>query len=159
MIKQLVVFLGALAFAPVAQAGVGVTGYGGALSDGTFWAPSVDIRSSGWLVQIHALDLIGNLPADAIITGVDVSKVTLKRDIAPEVEGVVMPGAGFGLFTTTDFDPMLFNFTVFSRWGMEMKKGAGFGVYVTPEIGASNRVTGDVGLVYGGGLEVSVWLK
>ena len=42
---------------------------------------------------------------------------------------------------------------------LELKKGGGFGIYAVPTIGVSSIVTGDATLTYGGGLEVSFWLK
>ena len=129
---------------------------------GTFLghAPTVDYRDEGWLVQVQALDLIGSIQDDLINTGVSVSRVApgLKRNIAPEVDGVVMPGGGLRFLADTGFDNVGWALDAHARMGMEMKKGMGFGVYVVPMLGVTNITTGDLGLAYGGGVEISTWL-
>lgn len=147
-----------------AHAGVGSTAFLGATSDGTAWAPSLDIRSEGWLVQIHALDLIGMLPSKYINVGLDVSKIAVKRKVGEEVEGVFMPGASVRFLADTGFASKNFNVLAEARLGAEMKQGMGFGLYVVPQIGVGNLASvgnpgGDFGLVYGGSLQASVWFK
>ena len=154
--KLLVVALGAMVSAP-AWAGVGTTATFSATSDGPTWTPSLDYRAGGWLVQVHLLDLIGGLPNKVVNTGVDVTNVVVKRKVAQDVEGVLMPGIGARLFADSGFETVGFNIVAKARIGAEIKQGMGFGVYVVPTIGASNLVTGDVGLAYGGGVEISAW--
>jgi hypothetical protein len=159
MVKALVASLALLATAAPAWAGVGTSAYMSASSDTTFWLPSLDVRNGGLLVQIHALDLVGGLPSKVINTGVDVTTVVVKRKIATDVEGVVMPGGGARLLTDTGFNNVGFNLVGQARIGAEVKQGMGFGVYVVPHIGITNIATGDIGLAYGGGLQVSAWLS
>lgn len=178
MLKKLVgLTLLVAAMAPSAAfAGFGATGALGGLSDGTAWAPSLDWRAKGVYFNLQALDTIGGLTSDQLNLGAGFAIVAEKRQIAPEVEGVVMPGLrlryyGFTGDTARALDTAKvassgFNATAQLRIGMEMKKGMGFGVYVVPQIGASNLAgTGTVaaknqefGLTYGGGVEVSAWL-
>lgn len=148
-----------LALTSPAWAGVGLTGYFGAGPgyEGTVWAPSVDYRSKGLLVQIHALDLLAPLATGGdfyVNTGVDVTYVALKKKVGPEVEGVLMPGGGVYLNTLGDTHWYV---GAEARMGAEMKQGAGFGMYVVPTLGVTNFVTGDVGLSYGGTIQVSAW--
>lgn len=145
-----------LALVPTAQAGVGTTGWMGGYTDGTGWFPSLDYRAKGVLVQVHALELLNGVQQGgfALNTGVDVSYVVVKKKIAPDIEGVFMPGAGVRVADRGDIG---FNFMAQGRMGMEMKQGAGFGVYVVPALGVSNLLTGDVGLATGGTIQVSAW--
>ncbi len=140
-----------------AWAGIGTTASMAATTDGTAWMPSLDYRSSGWLVQVHALDLIAGLPDRLINTGVDVTTIAIKKKVATDIEGVVMPGGGARLYADTSFDTVGFNVLAQARIGAEVKQGMGFGVYVVPQLGVSNLVTGKVGLTAGGGLQVSAW--
>jgi hypothetical protein len=157
--KKLIAALSALLVASPAWAGVGATASMTAASDGTAWAPSIDYRGGGWLVQVHALDLIGGLPSKMINTGVDVTTVAVKRKVAADVEGVVMPGGSARLAADTGFNAVGFNLLAQARMGAEIKQGMGFGVYVVPQIGISNIATGKVSLAYGGGLQVSAWFS
>lgn len=164
------------AMAPSAAfAGFGMTASLGGLSDGTSWAPSMDWRSRGFVVNLNAVDLIGGVPDDRLNLGAGFSVIAMKREIAQEVEGTLMPGAriryaGFlgdtaDALSTAKLQDSGFNVTGQLRMGMEMKKGMGFGVYVVPQLGVSNIFgLGAVGankaemsLTYGGGLEVSAW--
>lgn len=144
-----------------AVAGVGTTVHSTYLSDGTSWVPSLDIRTSGWLFQIHALELVGKLPDKTIDLGLGVSKVAVKRKVGPEVEGVVMPGGSVRLLSDTSFGDPRFNVVALTRIGAEMKQGMGFGFYAVPMLGVSNASAVDdkIHLAYGGGLEISAWLK
>lgn len=150
--------LAALSFlvAPKAEAGVGMTANLGGWTDGTYWLPSIDYRAKGLLVQVHALDLINGIKGGgfALNTGADVTYVVVKKQIAPEIEGVLMPGAGIRVVDQGDIG---FNFMAQARMGMEMKKGMGFGVYVVPGLGISNIGTGDIGVATGGGVQISSW--
>jgi hypothetical protein len=152
--------LAALAPAP-AFAGIGTTAYMGGYTDGTTWIPSLDIRNSGVLVQIHLLDQLIPFTQGGggfvFNTGVDVTTIALKKKVAPDVEGVIMPGGGIRLAGPTD--GLAWNVMAEARMGMEMKQGAGFGVYVVPALGVTNGVTGDVGLNVGGTMQVEFWLK
>lgn len=145
-----------LALVPTAEAGIGTTGWMGGYTDGTTWFPSFDYRAKGVLVQVHALDLLNGIQPGgfALNTGVDVTYVAVKKKIAPDIEGVVMPGAGVRV---ADVSEIRFNLMAQGRVGMEMKQGAGFGVYVVPALGVSNLLTGDVGLATGGTIQVSAW--
>lgn len=142
-----------------AWAGVGLTGYfgGGVSRDATVWAPSIDWRQSGLLVQVHALDLLAPLATGQdfyVDTGVDVTYVAAKKKVGPEVEGVIMPGGGVRISTANDTGWYVIGEV---RMGAEMKQGAGFGMYVVPYLGVTNLVHSDVGLTYGGTIQVSTW--
>lgn len=147
-----------LALAPTpAHAGVGFSAGGYAYSDGTNFAPSLDYRVSGVLVQLHLLDLLAGPAAGggfALNSGADISYSVLHKKVAPEVEGVFMPGVGFRV---ADQGGIGFNAMAKARFGAEMKKGIGFGMYVVPAVGITNLTTGDITANYGGGVEVSVW--
>lgn len=159
--KKLVVALAALAFAAPAHAGMGLTANMSGLSDGTYWAPSLDYRSGGWLVQMHVLDLVGNVTNKTVNLGVDVTKITQKEKIAEDIEGVLMLGGGARVLTNTDFDPLMFNLVGEARMGAERKKKAGIGIYVVPMIGLTNIPTAseEIDLTYGGGVQISTWMK
>lgn len=150
--------LATLSFAlvPSAHAGPGTTAWLGGYTDGTTWFPSLDYRQKGVLVQLHALELLDGIQDGgyALNTGVDVTYLAFKKKVAPEVEGVVMPGAGVRVADRGDIG---FGLMAQARVGMEMKQGAGFGVYVVPAVGVSNLLTGDLGLETGGTLQVSAW--
>ena len=178
MFKKLIgLALMAAAMAPgAAFAGFGATASLGGLSDGTSWAPSLDWRQHGMLFSLQAIDLIGGLPDDQLNLGAGFAVNTVKRQVAPEIEGVVMPGIRLRYYALTgDTGSALdkakvsssgFNGVAELRMGMEMKKGMGFGVYVVPQIGASTiRDVGvtaakdsEVSVTYGGAVEVSAWL-
>ncbi len=147
----------ALALAPSpAQAGVGFSAGGFAYTDGTSFAPSIDYRAKGLLVQVHLLDLLSGPAVGggfALNTGADVTYVVIKKKCAPEVEGVFMPGIGFRV---ADLGDIGFNAMAKARFGAEMKKGIGFGMYVVPALGVSNFY-GKITPNYGGGVEVSAW--
>lgn len=150
----------ALVVPGIAHAGVGTTAYMSHLSDGTAWWPSLDVRTKGWLVQIHALDLVGSLPNKYVDVGFDVTKNVVKKKVDEDIEGVVMPGLGARFYSAdTRFSNPQFNVVVETRMGAEIKKGAGFGMYVVPMIGVGNVATGNFGVTYGGGLQVSAWVK
>jgi hypothetical protein len=197
-------FLAALALmAPgTAFAGFGATAYmaPGLTSDvysygaGSSYlaAPSLDYRQGQYLVQVRVLDLIGGLVDDPVTArdgeaegninfGAAFSAVAFKRNCAPEMDGVIMPGATIHYFSVggdyaedkdsdiggKDLPKGGFALIGESRFGFEMKKGFGFGVYVVPMLGFSNipSVNGDddgddggFELAYGGGLEVSAWI-
>lgn len=161
--KKFMLLLGlALTAAAPAHAGFGMTAAMGATNDGAalgIMAPSLDYRASGILVQVHLLDLIGELPNGFLDIGVDVSGVAMKRKVGPEVEGVLMPGGSVTIHADTGFNSVGWQALAQLRMGAEMKQGMGFGVYVVPVIGASNLATGNVGLAYGGTLQVSTWFK
>lgn len=145
-----------------AHAGFGVTAYMGGTNDAAalgVWAPSLDYRANGWLVQLHALDLIGELPNENLDFGFDVSAIVAKRKVGADIEGVVMPGVTFNLHSDFGFDSPGWQASVMTRMGAEIKQGMGFGIYVVPQIGASNLITGDVGLSYGGSVQISTWFK
>jgi hypothetical protein len=167
--------LGALAPAP-ALAGFGATAQLAGLSDGTVWAPSLDWRASGITFNLQAIDTIGDLGSDRLNLGAGITFVTVKRHIAPEVEGTMAPGARLRYFGYMgDLGEALekaymqssgFNAVAQLRTGMEMKKGMGFGVYVVPMLGVTNLPTlasvkaedAEITLAWGGGVEISAWL-
>jgi hypothetical protein len=155
--------LAALALALVstsAHAGIGATASIGGTNDGAVMglqAPSLDWRGGGVLAQVHLLDLIGELTNERVELGVDVSGVVHKRKVGPDVEGVIMPGGTLNFSTPTSFRNASWQVLAQTRFGAEMKQGMGFGIYVVPQIGVSN-FTGDVGLSYGGTLQVSAWM-
>jgi hypothetical protein len=155
----------ALGSAP-AFAGVGSTAYLQSMNDGTTWYPSLDIHTEGWLVQIHLLDVLSVAgPTKDINFGADVTKVALKRKVGNDIDGVIAPGVGFRLDAPTSFKNAGFNAVLQARMGAEVKQGMGIGLYVVPELGISNlasvSATGkrQIGVTYGGGLQVSVWTK
>lgn len=165
------------ALAPTpALAGFGMTASLGGLSDGTAWAPSLDWREKGFTFNLQAVDTIGGLGNDQLNLGAGFTVVALKRTIGQEIEGTLAPGARlryYGIMgdlgdalDKADMQSSGFNGTAQLRMGMEIKKGMGFGVYVTPQLGVSNLFTvgtvknskSELGLTYGGGVEVSAWL-
>ena len=159
--KKLLGLIGLVAaLSSPAHAGVGSTAYLGGTVDGTQWVPSLDIRASGWLVQIHVLDTAVGFATSAtpgsfvLNTGADVTKIVAKRKIAAELEGVFMPGGGFRVVNTPG--TFGFNVNLEGRLGAELKDSAGIGMYVVPMIGLSN-LGGNTGVNYGGSLQVSVW--
>jgi len=155
--KKLLVLAALLAPAS-AFAGVGTTAHLTAATDGTSWVPSLDYRAKGILVQVHLLDTFGSMAAGGkfgLNTGVDVTYAALKKQVAAETEGVIMPG---GSIRIADQGDIGFNVLAQMRMGAEMKKGMGFGIYVVPQLGISTLGGGDVHLAYGGGLQVSAWL-
>jgi hypothetical protein len=158
MKKLLGLFGLAALFASPAYAGFGATAHLGGTSDGTTWAPSLDYRGGGWLVQIHAIDLIGQLPNKYVDLGVDVSGVAMKRKVAEDIEGVLMPGVSLQLYSPTSFSSPGFHAVAETRLGAEIKQKMGFGMYVVPQLGVSN-LTGKMGVTYGGSLQVSAWFR
>jgi hypothetical protein len=159
MKKLLAATLLALASTP-AYAGVGFTaGMGSSTSSSvTAMAPTLDYRGGGWLVQFHAFDLIGQLPAKYLDLGVDVTGVAIKKKVGQEVEGVFMPGGGVTLYSDTGFSSIGWRAEAEARLGAEMKQGIGIGLYVVPVLGVTNLgSTGKVGVSYGGSLQVSAW--
>lgn len=159
--------LAALALPAQALAGVGATAHLGGLSDGSTKAPTLDYRTHGWLIQLDVLDLVGYLPSDQMDVQIDVTKNVLKKkkdDVGKQVEGVFMPGAGFRVVNWSKLDETRYNFVVESRLGAEMKNDVGFGMYVVPMIGVGNiggLTTGSdkMSVAWGGGLQVSAWVK
>jgi hypothetical protein len=151
----------ALAFllAPTsAFAGFGSTAHMTGVSDGTAWlAPSLDWRAKGLLFQVHLLDTLASTSQGgdfALDLGLDVTGVAVKKKCAPEVEGVIMPGASLRVANYGDFGV---DVLAEARMGAEMKKGFGFGIYVVPQLGVST-LQGDFHVAYGGGLQISAWL-
>ncbi len=167
MKKTLIVALASLAVASPAFAGFGSTGslpLGGsgatASLGGLTGAPTLDYRAKGWVVQAPILDILGSaLDKDEkgeTVVGTDlglaVSYAVHKKMIAEETEGVLMPGAHF---THTAMGNA---FGVHARLGGEMKKGAGFGLYVVPKLGVfMPEGGGDTAITTGGVLEFSAW--
>ena len=100
-------------------------------------APTLDYRASGWLVQLHAFDLVGQLPAGNLDLGVDVTAIAMKGKVAQEVEGVFMPGAGVTIYSDLGFSSIGWRAEVEARLGAEMKQGMGIGLYVVPVLGAT----------------------
>lgn len=146
-----------LALPGSALAGIGTTAHLTTLTDGTLWVPSLDYRASGVSVQLHLLDTLRATATGedfALDTGVDVTYAVVKKKVAPEIEGIIAPGVGVRLANYGDFG---FNLVAQTRFGMEMKQGMGFGVYVVPMAGVSN-LSGKTGVVYGGGVQISAWL-
>lgn len=165
-----------LAAAPsAAHAGFGATAALGGLSDGTVWAPSLDVRFKGVHLSLQALDTIGGLTAEQLNLGLGGAFVVVKRQIGGEIEGTLSPGARIRYFqyigdrgdalAKSKTQGSGFNVTAQMRMGMEIKKGMGFGVYVVPQLGVSNLAgvglgkesDAELGLTWGGGLEVSTW--
>lgn len=145
-------------YTPSAHAGFGVTAGTGGYVDGTAWVPSLDWRANGILVQAHLLDQLAPLATGGKFyanLGADITVVSVKKKIAPEIEGVIMPGGGFRV---SGSDPLGWNVMGEARFGMEMKQGMGFGVYVVPALGITNMAKGDIGLNYGGAVQISVWM-
>ncbi len=167
LVALAIVSLAAALTPRTAHAGVGFTAGGYAYSDGTNFAPSIDYRAKGWLVQVHLLDLLAGPAAGGkfgVNTGLDVTKEAMKRKVGPEVEGVFMPGLGFrvadsGIYATGAGGGSSVGFNVMAegRLGAEMKKGIGFGMYVVPAVGISDIGGGKIRPNYGGGVEVSAW--
>lgn len=153
--------LAALLLPGVASAGVGATASAYSLSDGTTYYPSIDFRAKGFLAQVRIIDTIGQLPNDWFDLGLGGSYMVVNEKCAPEIEGVIMPGLDLRVmvpFGDNNAD-LAFNVMAKARFGAEVKKDMGFGIYIVPQLGMSNLITGDVGLAYGGGFEVSAWSK
>jgi hypothetical protein len=140
-----------------AFAGFGSTAHLTANSDGTAWVPSLDWRAKGLLVQVHLLDTLASTAAGgdfAINVGADITYAAVKKKIAEETEGVIMPG---GAIRIADQGDIGFNVMAEARMGAEMKKGFGFGIYVVPQLGVST-IPGEFRIAYGGGVQISAWL-
>lgn len=147
-----------LAAPQAAFAGFGATAHLTGLTDGTSWVPSLDYRSKDLLVQVHILDTLLNTAGGgdfALDAGVDVTYAAVKKKVAPETEGVLMPGGSIRLANYSDFG---LNVIAEMRMGAEMKKGMGFGIYVVPQLGVTT-LPGEFRVAYGGGLQVSAWLN
>jgi hypothetical protein len=116
-------------------------------------APTLDYRAKGWLVQAPVLDILGSAldETDGTDLGLAVSYGVHHKKIAEETEGVFMPGAHF--VHTAGGNA----FGVHARLGGEMKKGAGFGLYVVPKLGVHMEDGGDTHFTTGGALEFSAW--
>jgi hypothetical protein len=169
MKKTLIVALASLAMASPAFAGFGSTAslplggsgasmsFGGttvSMATGLAGAPSLDYRAKGWVVQAPVLDILGSAldDADGTDLGLAVSYGVHHKKIAEESEGVLMPGAHFA------HTAMGNSFGVHARLGGEMKKGAGFGLYVVPKLGVfMPEGGGDTQITTGGALEFSAW--
>lgn len=186
--NKLLVSLLALVLPTTAFAGVGATAHLSSLNDGTSWAPSLDYRAKGFLVQVDVLSFLANIGPDnddnvlsaigvehdLLNLGVAASYVVVKKKCMENIEGVWMPGldvryqgyigeVGEAL-SDGDLQSGGFHAVMESRLGMEMKNGAGFGVYVVPKFGLSTiRSAGQqdstLTATYGGGLEVSAWFN
>ena len=152
----------ALTAAPAAQAGFGSTAYMVSTNDvpgalgAPGWAPTLDYRTGGLLVQFPALNLIGGLAGQRLDFGAAVSGTT---------DGVFMLGGAARYFSINGVDDAsAFSLLAKGRLGAEIKKGMGFGIYVVPEFGISTFTDGnldtadrDLGVAWGGGIELSCW--
>ena len=186
--NKLLAALLALVLPSTAFAGVGATAHLSSLNDGTTMAPTLDYRAKGFLIQVDVLTLLGSVGGDnddhvlsamgiehdALNLGLVGSYVVMKKKCMPDIEGVWMPGldirykgyigdTGKG-FSDAELQAGGFHAVLESRLGMEMKNGAGFGVYVVPKFGLSTiRSIGakdsTITATYGGGIEVSAWFN
>ena len=140
----------------VAAATPAFAGFGTTATVGGAMAPTFDYRANGIVVQVPVLHIVGDL-ASGVEGGPDLgitaSKITHTRKIAEETEGVFMPGLGL-MKTRAGTDVHLQ-----ARVGGEMKKGAGFGLYVVPQLRYfMSSIDGvDGGLTTRGTLEFSAW--
>ncbi|MCB9745407.1 MAG: hypothetical protein H6740_22705 [Alphaproteobacteria bacterium] len=159
--KRTLLGLAALLLPSTAFAGFGASASAYALSDGTAYYPSLDYRAKGFLAQVRLIDTIGHLQNDWFDLGIGGSYMVVNEKAAPEIEGVIMPGMDVRLMVPFGDNNADFSFNAMAkvRFGAEVKKDMGFGIYVVPQLGVSNIATGDVGLAYGGGFEVSAWSK
>lgn len=164
MTHRVGVVVGALALAALAQptpalAGVGTTaafGGGVGVTAGPS-APTLDYRRGPVLVQLRLLDQLAPLALSGpfyVNTGLDVTAVALHQPVSPHVEGVIMPGAGVHLDTAAG---LAWDFVLEARVGAEVQDKMGLGLYVVPTLGLTDRVTGDLGVAYGGSIQLSVW--
>jgi hypothetical protein len=154
-----------------AQAGFGSTAYMTFASDGAgAWAPSLDYRYKGLLIQLPLLNTIGGFTSKFLDIGVAGSGIVAKGSMGGNYDGVLMIGGVFGYYGSTQGNSQgSFHLLMKARLGAEVKKGdrngMGFGVYVVPLLGVSSynaNATGsnsNFGLAYGGGLEVSAWFS
>jgi hypothetical protein len=140
----------------VAAATPAFAGFGTTATLGSPMAPTFDYRANGIVVQLPLLHIVGDLASGVEggpDLGVTASKILHSRKIAEETEGVFMPGLGL-MKTRAGTDIHLQ-----ARVGGEMKKGAGFGLYVVPQLGYfMSSVDGvDGAVTTGGTVEFSAW--
>lgn len=161
------------ASAAPAHAGFGATAYltsasnlGGGIG-APMWAPSLDYRFKGLLFQLPALNLIGGFASQHLDVGLAFSGQLAKGEITGNADGIFMLGGDVRYYAPTGSaakNSSGFELMLKGRLGAEMRKKMGFGIYVVPELGISNFVDGnpktsarDLGIAWGGGLEVSAW--
>ena len=161
----------ALTAAPAAQAGFGSTAYMVSTNDvpgalgAPGWAPTLDYRTGGLLVQFPALNLIGGLAGQRLDFGAAVSGTLARGGMSGTTDGVFMLGGAARYFSINGVDDAsAFSLLAKGRLGAEIKKGMGFGIYVVPEFGISTFTDGnldtadrDLGVAWGGGIELSCW--
>lgn len=167
----------ALTAAPAAQAGFGSTAYMASTNDvpgalgAPGWAPSLDYRVDGLLVQFPALNLIGGLAGQRLDFGLAVSGTLARGGMSGTTDGIFMLGGAARYFSINGVeDASAFSLLAKARLGAEIKKGdkkgMGFGIYVVPEFGISTFTDGnldtadrDLGVAWGGGIELSCWFS
>ena len=159
----------ALAAVPmIAQAGVGSTyGFGGNTSGVGPGLPSLDFNNQGLVVQIHALDLIyhgangsGSGDKGDLLLSANVFKTVQKGKVNEDIGGVVQAGGGLAIsMPEFDSDFVAWDVQLKARLGAQTQKGAGFGIYVVPGLGATNGVTGDPSIAASGMVQFSAWMN
>lgn len=173
ILRVAAVLAGLVAVIPQAHAGWGATAFLTSESDlganvigAPAWAPTVDYRRNGLLFQIPALNLIGGMASKNLDLGLGFSGTMLKGAMSGTTDGVLALGVNGRYFTPTGGakDSSGISLILKARMGAEVKKGMGFGIYVVPQLGISNFADGkpataarDIGLGWGGGLEISTW--
>lgn len=159
--KRFLMTLALAAFPMIAQAGVGSTyGFGGNLSGVGPALPSLDFNQQGLVVQIHALDLVYyGANGDLLLSG-NVFKTMQKAKVNEDIGGVVQGGGGLAVYMPDfDSDYLAWDVQLKARLGAQTQKGAGFGIYVVPGLGATNGITGDVGVSASGMVQFSAWMN
>lgn len=124
------------------------------LALGLGFAPTLDLHADPVLVQIHVLEFTEALiDDDDVYLGANVLFDAHDAPLGGQWLGVVQPGGGFDLYSAGDTAVAI---TGQCRLGAQTQDGAGFGVYVVPEVGLGLS-DGDADWIAGGTLQVSAW--
>ena len=72
----------------------------------------------------------------------------------------VQAGGGLAVYAPDfDFDYLGWDVQLKARLGAQTQKGAGFGIYVVPGLGATNGITGDPSIAASGMVQFSAWMN
>ena len=142
--------------------------------------PSIDWKQGPLLIQFHALEFLSGITqgddsfygATQFNLGTNIYYRTSKKKITDKINGVIMPGgsldivAGLGDIEDGSYDGKSYTVAGLWRAGAQVTGGMGFGIYVCPALGVGSvavpdpddgKFVGDLQLIVGGTLEVSVW--
>lgn len=153
-----------LAFPLTARAGVGLTAYQGTeISTGNlyvspFWLPTLDIVSKGRVIQLNALDLLSGLSTKNVWLGGRLYITQNKDKVSKHIKGVLQLGGRLEVVTDTSFKDVNFAAAGTVRMGAQSFDGAGFGIYVVPELGFADA-SNELEMFVGGGVQISAWMR